>query len=116
MIMGKVAGANIIPGRGPNAGVQIQLRTPTSQFKSTSPMFIVDATDFSKLGPAAMGDQVAALGQRHAASGAVEQPGLQVGFQLGHVARCGRRREPKAAGGLGEASGFNHLGENLDCF
>ena len=48
MVMGKVAGANIIPGRGPNAGVQIQLRTPTSQFKSTSPMFIVDGVVLSQ--------------------------------------------------------------------
>ena len=48
MIMGKVAGASIIPGRGPNAGVQIQLRTPTSQFKSTSPMFIVDGVVLSQ--------------------------------------------------------------------
>jgi len=48
MVMGKVAGASIIPGRGPNAGVQIQLRTPTSQFKSTSPMFIVDGVVLSQ--------------------------------------------------------------------
>jgi len=41
-IQGKVAGAQIIRGRGPGAGVNIQLRTPTSQFKTTSPIFVVD--------------------------------------------------------------------------
>ena len=41
-IQGKVSGAQIIRGRGPGAGVNIQLRTPTSQFKTTSPLFVVD--------------------------------------------------------------------------
>jgi TonB-linked SusC/RagA family outer membrane protein len=41
-IQGKVAGVQIIRGVGPMADAQIQLRTPTSQFKNTSPMIIVD--------------------------------------------------------------------------
>ncbi len=41
-IQGKVAGAQIIRGRGPGAGVFVQLRTPTSQFGSNSPLYIVD--------------------------------------------------------------------------
>ena len=41
-IQGKVAGAQIIKGRGPGAGVNIQLRTMTSQFKTTSPIYVVD--------------------------------------------------------------------------
>ncbi len=41
-IQGKVAGAKIIRAGGPGAGVNIQLRSPTSQFKSTSPVFVVD--------------------------------------------------------------------------
>jgi TonB-linked SusC/RagA family outer membrane protein len=41
-IQGKVAGARINRVGGPGSGVNIQLRTPTSQFKSTNPMYVVD--------------------------------------------------------------------------
>lgn len=42
VIQGKVASAKIIRAGGPGAGVNIQLRTPTSQFNSNSPIFVVD--------------------------------------------------------------------------
>jgi TonB-linked SusC/RagA family outer membrane protein len=41
-LQGKVAGAKIIKGGGPGAGVNIQLRSPVSQFKSNSPLYVVD--------------------------------------------------------------------------
>jgi TonB-linked SusC/RagA family outer membrane protein len=41
-IQGKVASARINRARGPGAGVFVQLRTPTSQFNSNSPLFVVD--------------------------------------------------------------------------
>lgn len=42
-IVGKVAGATVIAASGaPGAGVNIQLRSPVSQFRSNGPLFIVD--------------------------------------------------------------------------
>ncbi len=42
-IIGKVAGATVIAASGaPGSGVNIQLRSPVSQFNSTSPLFVVD--------------------------------------------------------------------------
>ncbi|WP_284351572.1 SusC/RagA family TonB-linked outer membrane protein [Roseisolibacter agri] len=43
VVQGKVAGVQVIRGGGgPGSGVTIQLRTPTSQFKTTSPLYVVD--------------------------------------------------------------------------
>jgi TonB-linked SusC/RagA family outer membrane protein len=42
MVQGKIAGVNIIRARGPGAGVQVQIRTPTSQEKTNSPIYVVD--------------------------------------------------------------------------
>lgn len=43
MLVGKVAGANVTRASGaPGSGVFIQLRTPVSQFKSNSPLFVID--------------------------------------------------------------------------
>ncbi len=42
-LIGKVAGANVTRASGaPGSGVFIQLRTPVSQFKNNSPLFVVD--------------------------------------------------------------------------
>lgn len=42
-IIGKVAGANVVRADGaPGSGVFIQLRSPVSQFKSNSPLFVID--------------------------------------------------------------------------
>jgi len=42
-LIGKVAGATIIQASGaPGSGVYVQLRSPVSQFKSTSPLYVVD--------------------------------------------------------------------------
>ena len=42
-LAGKVAGVTVVRSNGrPGAGVDIQLRSPVSQFNSTSPLFVVD--------------------------------------------------------------------------
>jgi TonB-linked SusC/RagA family outer membrane protein len=42
-IQGKVAGVSVVRGSGqPGAGVSVQLRTPTSYYGNTSPMYVVD--------------------------------------------------------------------------
>jgi len=42
-IIGKVAGATVIAASGaPGSGVNIQLRSPVSQFNSNGPLFVVD--------------------------------------------------------------------------
>ena len=47
-ISGKVAGASVVRGSGqPGAGVSIMLRTPTSVFRSNTPMFVVDGVILS---------------------------------------------------------------------
>ena len=42
-LIGKVAGANIVRASGaPGSGVYVQLRSPVSQFRSNSPLYVVD--------------------------------------------------------------------------
>jgi hypothetical protein len=41
-IQGKIAGVAIVPPAQPGDGISIQLRTPTSINKSTSPLIVVD--------------------------------------------------------------------------
>lgn len=55
-IQGKVAGARIQRAGGPGAGVYVQLRSPTSQFKSTAPMYVVDGVILGSTVPTTTSD------------------------------------------------------------
>lgn len=46
-IAGKIAGAQVIRRGGPTGAVNIQLRSPASQFESTTPLFVVDGVILS---------------------------------------------------------------------
>ena len=48
-IQGKVAGVAIVPPAQPGDGISIQLRTPTSINKSTSPLIVVDGVILSNV-------------------------------------------------------------------
>ena len=55
-----------------------------------------------------------AFGEAYAPRGAVEEPGLQMAFQLGDVAGSCGSREAQPVRRLGKAARFNDLGEHLD--
>src|SRR5258708_25587457 len=62
----------------------------------------------------ALVESAAAFREAHAPCRAVEEPGLEVAFELGYMARGRRSREAEALRRLGEAPGFNDLREYLD--
>ena len=61
---------------------------------------------------AALVETLAALGEREAPRGAVEQPRLEMRFQLRDQPRAGRRGNGQPVGGAREAALLDHLGKH----
>jgi hypothetical protein len=75
---------------------------------------LLDFLQFRQQGCAALVEQLAVRGQADAAGGAVQQTHAEFGFQPADGARQAGLGQTERNGGLGEATGLGHAGEQLD--